>query len=72
MDTVTLNELKAVLKMSVEGGQSRAVKSTVQDDDFREVKRHKRRMSNDTSQTAKKSTNSVPTSTAGKLPPKAV
>jgi hypothetical protein len=45
MDTVTLNELKAVLKMSAEGGQSGAVKSTAQDDDFREVKRQKRHSS---------------------------
>jgi phosphatidate phosphatase PAH1 len=62
MYTVTMNELKAVLKVSAQAGQSGAVnktsvKSMVQDDDFREVKRRKRHNSNDTSQTAKKSTN---------------
>jgi hypothetical protein len=48
------------------------LESTAQDDDFREVKRRKRHISNDISQTAKKSTKSVPTSTAAKLPAKAV
>jgi hypothetical protein len=70
-------KLKAVLKMSVQVGQSGAVNktsvdATVQDDDFREVKRRKRHNSNDTSQTAKESTKPVPTSAASKLPPKAV
>jgi hypothetical protein len=53
--------LKAVLKVSAQAGQGGAanktpVESTAQDDDFQEAKRHKRRISNDTSQTAKKST----------------
>jgi hypothetical protein len=41
-------------------------------DDFQEVKRCKRHVCNNTSQTAKKSTKPVPTSAAVKLPPKAV
>jgi hypothetical protein len=41
-------------------------------DDFQEVKRCKRQISNDTSETAKKSTKPVPTSAAVKLPPKVV
>jgi hypothetical protein len=41
-------------------------------DDFLEVKRCKRHISNDTSQTAKTFTKPVPTSAAVKLPPKAV
>jgi hypothetical protein len=77
MYTVTLNELKAVLKVSAQAGQSDAVKktsveSTAQHDDFREVKRRMKHSSNDTSQTAKKSTKPVPTSAAVKLSPKAV
>jgi hypothetical protein len=43
MYTVTLNELKAVLKVSPQAGQSGAVnktsvESTAQEDDFREVR----------------------------------
>jgi hypothetical protein len=58
--TLTLNELKAVLKVNAQEGQCRAVtktslESAAHDDDFQEVKRHKRHISNDTSQTAKKS-----------------
>jgi hypothetical protein len=53
--------------------QDRVVQWTIaQDDDFQEVKRHKRYISNDTLQTAKKSTKPIWTSTAVKLPPKAV
>jgi hypothetical protein len=48
------------------------VESTTQDDDFQEVKRRKRHISNDTSQTAKKPTKPVPTSAAVKLPRKSV
>jgi hypothetical protein len=60
-----------------EAGQSggvnkTSVESTAQDDDFWEIKRHRRHISNDTSQTAKKLTKPVPTSAAVKLPPKAV
>jgi hypothetical protein len=47
---VTLNELNAILKVSAQAGQSGAVnkysvESTVQDDDFWEVKRRKRHIS---------------------------
>jgi hypothetical protein len=48
------------------------VESKAQDDDFQEVKRCKRLTSNNIWQTAKNSTRTVPTSTAVKLPPKAV
>jgi hypothetical protein len=70
-------KLKAVLKMSAQAGQSSAMNKTsvdakVQDDDFQDVKRHKRHISNDTSQTTKESTKQVPTSTAVKLPSKSV
>jgi hypothetical protein len=47
------------------------VESTAQDDDFQKVKRRKRHISKDTSQTVKKSTKSVPISTADKRLPKA-
>jgi hypothetical protein len=62
--TVTLNELKAILKVSAQAGISGAVnktsvESTAQDDDFQEVKRRKRHIYNDTSQTVKKSTKPV-------------
>jgi hypothetical protein len=74
---VTLNKLKAVLKVSAQAEQNGAVnkpsvESMAQDDDFRQVKKCKRQISNDTSQIAKKSTKPVPTSTTVKLPPKAV
>jgi hypothetical protein len=77
MYTVTLNELKAAVKVSAQAGQSggvnkTSVESTAQKDDFREVKTRKRRYSDDTSQTAKKSTIPVPKSAAVKLPTKAV
>jgi hypothetical protein len=77
MYTVTLNELKAVLKVSAQAGQSEgvnktSVESTAQNDNFREVKTRKRRHSDDTSHTANKSTISGPKSTAVKLPAKAV
>jgi hypothetical protein len=66
MYAVTLNELKAVLKVSART----SVESTAQDDDFQEVKRRRRHISNNTSQTSKKSTKPVPTSAAIKTPPK--
>jgi hypothetical protein len=47
-----------------------SVESTAQDD-FQEVKRRKRHISNNTSQTAKNSTKPVTTSAAVKTPPKA-
>jgi hypothetical protein len=49
-----------------------SVKSTAQGDDFQEVKRGKRHISNNIPQTAKKSIKPVPTSAAVKLPSKAV
>jgi hypothetical protein len=75
MYTVTLNELKAVLKVSAQAGQSRgvnktSVESTAQNEDFRELKTRKRRYYDDTSQTAKKSNISVQKSAAFKLPKK--
>jgi hypothetical protein len=48
------------------------VESTAQDDDFHEIKRRKRHLSNNTSQTAKKSIKPVPTFAAVKLLPKSV
>jgi hypothetical protein len=53
MYVVTLNELKGVLKVSAQAGQSGAVnitsvESTVQSNDFQEIKRHKRHTSNNT------------------------
>jgi hypothetical protein len=76
MYDVTLNELKAVLKVSAHAGQSDAmsktsVRSTAHDDYFQEVKRRRRRISNNTSQTAEKSSKPVPTTATVKLPPKA-
>jgi hypothetical protein len=75
MYTVSLNELKAVLKVSAQAGQSGAVnktsaESTAQDDDFQEVKRRKRHISNYTWRTAYKSTKPIQTSEAFKLLPK--
>jgi hypothetical protein len=77
MYRVTMNELKAILKVSAQAGKSgvvnkTSVESTAQDDDFGEVKRCKRHISNNTLQTAKKSTTPVPMSTVVKLPPKSV
>jgi hypothetical protein len=68
MYAVTLNELKAVLKVCAQEGQSGAVskttvETTAQDDDFQEEKRRER-------QTAKKSTKPVPAFAAVKMPPK--
>jgi arabinogalactan endo-1,4-beta-galactosidase len=77
MYTVTLNELKVVLKVSAQTAQSGVVnetsdESTAEDDDFQEVKKCKRDNSIDTPQSAKKSTKRIRTSAAVKLPPKAV
>jgi hypothetical protein len=49
-----------------------SLESIAQDGDFQEVKRCKRHISNNISQTAKKWSKPVQTSTAVKLPPKAV
>jgi hypothetical protein len=75
MYTVTLKELQAVLKVNTQTGQREAVnktslESTAQHDDFQEVKRRKRRISNDTSETTMKSTKSFPLSTTVKKIPK--
>jgi hypothetical protein len=69
--------VKAVLKVSAQAGQSGAVNNTseeltAQDDDFQEVKRRKRYISINTSQTPKKSNKPIPTSPVVKLPPKTV
>jgi hypothetical protein len=73
---VTPNELKAVLKVSAWRGHSGIVNKTsvesMGQDDFQEVKRSKTHISNNTSQTAKKSNKPVPISPALNLPPKAV
>jgi hypothetical protein len=51
MYVVTLNELKAILKVSAQAEKSGAVNKTsvesMTQDDFQEVKRRKRHMSND-------------------------
>jgi hypothetical protein len=77
MYAVTLNELKAVLKVRAQAEQSDAVnktsvESTAQYGNFQEVKRRKRHISNKTSQTAERSSKPVPTSADVQLPPKAV
>jgi hypothetical protein len=77
MYTTKLKELMAVLKVSPQARQSgvvnkTSVESKAQTDDSQEAKRRKRHISHNTLQTAKKSTNAVPTSAAVKLPPKAV
>jgi uncharacterized protein with ATP-grasp and redox domains len=63
--------------VNAQAGQCGAVtktslESATHDDDFQEVKRRKRHISNDTSQTAKKSIILAPKSAAGKLPNKTV
>jgi hypothetical protein len=70
---VTLNELKAMIEQAKHSGTANKTSSepTAQDDEFREVKRRKRPNSNGNSQSAKKSTKTVPTSAAIKLPQKA-
>jgi hypothetical protein len=77
MYTVTLNEVKVILEVSAQARQNggvnkTSVEATAQNNDFWEVKTRKRRYSDETSQTAKKSTISVPKSAGVKLPTKAV
>jgi hypothetical protein len=72
-----MNKLKAILEVTAQTGQNCEVNKTsaeltAQDDDFQEVKRRKSCISNNTLQRAKKSTKSIRTSTAVKLPPKAM
>jgi hypothetical protein len=74
MYTVTLIELK---DMSAQEKHNSAVNETssesaAQEDDFQQVKRHKRHNSNDISQSAKKLTKTVQTSASLELLPKAV
>jgi hypothetical protein len=58
MYTITLNELKAVFDMSAQSGQSGTVYKTSEEstaqDAFQEVKRRKRHISSNASQTAMK------------------
>jgi hypothetical protein len=75
MYAVTLNKLKTVLKASAQAGQSGivnkfSVESTAHDEGFYEMKRRKRYISNNTSQTTKMSTKLGPKSAGLKLPPK--
>jgi hypothetical protein len=75
MHTVTLSELKAVLKVSAQAGQSSvvnktSVESAAQNDDFQEVRRRKRHHSNNISHTAKKSAKPAPICAADKMPTK--
>jgi hypothetical protein len=77
MCAITLNEFKAVLKVSPKAGQNGVVdkismEPMAQDDDFEEVKRCKRHISINTSQTVKMPIRPVPISAAVKLSPKAV
>jgi hypothetical protein len=78
MYTVTLIELEDVLKVCAQAEYNGVVNKTslesAAQDDFQEVNRRKRytRISYNTSQTAKKSAKSLPSSAAVKLPPKAL
>jgi hypothetical protein len=76
MYMITLKELQAVLKVNSQTGRSVAVNKTsvetTQDYDFQEIKRRRRRVFNDASETTMKSTKSVPISTTVKQTPKAV
>jgi hypothetical protein len=74
MYTVTLFELKAVSAQTKHNYSLNKIlsESTVQDDDFRGLKKRKRRNSDDTSQSAKNATKTVPIYAAFKLPSKAV
>jgi hypothetical protein len=69
---VTLIDLKTVSAHAKHSGavNKTSSESKAQDDNFWEVKKHKRHNSSDTSQSAKKSTKTVPTSATVKLPPK--
>jgi hypothetical protein len=65
-----------MMKKSTQEGQNSAVNKTsvelTAQDDLQEVKRRKRHIYNNASHAAKKSTKPFPTSTAVKMPPKAV
>jgi hypothetical protein len=72
MYAVTLNKLKAILKVTVQERRSGAVnKNSVESmtqDDFQEVKKRKRHIFNNISQRTKKSTKPVSISAAIKMP----
>jgi hypothetical protein len=75
MYMVTLSRMKDICKVSALAGLSDAVNTTSvesmgQDDSFHEVKKCKRHIPNNTSQTTKKLNKPVPTSAAVRLPPK--
>jgi hypothetical protein len=74
MYTATMNELKAVSAQPKHSGavNKTSLKPTAQVDDFQKVKRRKRHNSNDNSQSVNKSTKTIRTSAAVKLPPNAV
>jgi hypothetical protein len=74
MYTATVIELKAVSAQAKhrDSLNKTSSESVTQDDDFRKVKKRKRRNSDDISQSAKNSTKTVPISAAFKLPPEAV
>jgi hypothetical protein len=74
---VTLNLLKAVLKVCARSGQSgvvseTSVESTVEDYDSQEVKRRKKHIPNNTMETAKKYAKPISTYASVKFPPTAV
>jgi hypothetical protein len=75
MYAVTLNELKAILKVSAQERQSGTVNETSVEPTvhyvFQEVKKCKRNISNNTLQAAKMSTKPVQTLAPVKMPPKA-
>jgi hypothetical protein len=72
MWVVTFNELKAVLKVSARYSKQNLIGINGPGRRLPKVKSCKRNISNNTSQTSKKSTKSVPTFAAVKMPPKAV
>jgi hypothetical protein len=74
--TVTLQELKAVIKARTQTDQTNIPKTTGQqknkEDDFQEVRRRKRRATDETTGTSKKATVQTKTPTALNIPPKEV
>jgi hypothetical protein len=71
--TVTLQELKAVIKARTLGDQTNIPKTTGQqinkEDDFQEVRRRKRRATDETTGTSKKATVQTKMPTALNIPP---
>jgi hypothetical protein len=72
MYAVTQNKLKAVVKVNAQAGQCGERNLSGINDDIHDVKRCKRCISNNISQTANKSTKPILISAAVKLPPKSV